>query len=166
MTPHSALRAASTTLTATVGGFMLSHSIVLGRFFDWSVENDSSRDVLGGYATFREARDPVTPYAAVCFAQLGAAALDLAATALRARREEAPWSDVWLGVPALCAMPALIAFHTASRFGEAETAVLSGVATDDDARRFVRLNLPIHIADAAVFLTAAFARASPRAPRV
>ena len=126
------LYALSVVSTAVMGGFMLVYRIVLGRYFNYLLEQRRFDGFTDLYAPFRKARNPVTPYFAVSFAQFGFS-LAYAVTTLRL-------------TAFLACLPfiLLVTLHTLTGFSKAEKAINSGEVRPQTVQTYLRFNLPLH----------------------
>ncbi|MEL6761775.1 MAG: hypothetical protein AAFP04_15430 [Myxococcota bacterium] len=143
-------------VTALVAGYLTSHVIVLGRYFDWLVAHDHAALLQTTYSAFRLEADPVTPYLGSFFVQFFLA-VALLIIALRHRST--------LGIPRLAAavlaagaLPLTIAVFSVTGFYEVEQRVMA--ATDlspETLDTWLKLNVPLHVASAMIFIVAAMA---------
>jgi len=141
---------AATALTGIVGGFMLGHALILGRFVDWLLASGAPGQGLA-YAAFQATagRGGLTAFYAVCGLQVLAvvAFLVLALASGRARG---------LATVAAAAGVLWLVAHYASGFGALEAQVVRATSAvpPDVAASFLRLNAPIHFFHAATLTTA------------
>jgi hypothetical protein len=77
-------------VTILVAGYLISHVIVLGRYFDWLVANGHAEMLRSTYSVFRVEGDPVTPYLASFAVQTLLGLCLLIATLILRRQTRAP----------------------------------------------------------------------------
>jgi len=155
MTDNSILRRAYwilwfavTMLTGILAGFLLSHSIMLGRFFTWLIESGNSNIFADTFSVFRATTRANVHYNLVLWISL---ALGVAWTLVCfiARKSRtvaviAGMSSLWVGC-----------VFFVSDFAAAEAAVATGVADEMVREFFVSWNIPMH-ASFAAFYTVCF----------
>jgi hypothetical protein len=162
----------STTLfTGILAGYMISHSIMLGRFFSWFAESGKLDLLRQTFTVFRQTSqpDPNTLYWIPIYLALVSGAI-WTVLAFVMKRERiialiAGLSTLWVGM-----------LFMISDIDEAEQAVLSGTADAHMTQLFASINVPIHTTFAVIYsvslfllLWAAFKgywRAAPSAERM
>jgi len=144
---HRGMRFIVTALTGVLAGFLISHSIMLGRFFDWVLAAGNNAFFADTFAPFRAATHANVHYNAVLWLSLIAGLLWLVSSFVLQRDRilalTAGLSSFWVG-----------AVFFASGFAEAEAAVCSGVADDTLRELYAVLNLPMHRAFALAYTLA------------
>ena len=143
---------ATTIYTGILCGFMISHSLILGRYFSWSVATGHS---LSNFTAFRNTRDyPI--YYGLYYSFLwvhlliGIIWTVLTFLSKRERIEKiiaiiAGLSSFWVGL-----------IFSISDIDEAEEAVMSGTANASMKQLFVLLNVPVHTSFAIIYLVSFF----------
>ena len=140
-----------------VGGHLVAHSLVLGRFLDRSLERGRFREFAVPCRDLRAAERPRVLDRVAFLVQLAAGSTLLASAPLGA-------PSIPAAVVACAPFPILVALHSPTGFDRLEKGLLSGRSQEaQTGRRFLRLNGPIHLADTAVYLGAAVAVAAPGA---
>lgn len=145
---HRGLWSLTTLLTALLAGFLTSHSVMLGRYFTWMIENDHYSSFVQSFPLFRAATQANIHYNLFFFTSLIIGIL-WTVSCFIIRKDRlialiAGLSSFWVGS----------AFF-ATGFSDMETAVCSGVADEATLQLFVSLNLPLHTTFA-VFYSLAF----------
>jgi hypothetical protein len=129
----------TTFLTGILTGYMLSHSIMLGRFFSWFVESGNLDLLRQTFTVFRQTSqpDPNTLYwIPIYLALVSGLIWTVLAFVLKQDRIIAliaGLSTVWVGM-----------LFMISGIDEAEEAVLSGMADAQMVQLFSSINVPIH----------------------
>jgi len=135
----------TTVLTGILAGFMVSHSVMLGRFFNWYIESDNLDLLRQTFTVFREANTPgVIYYSPLYLAFLSGVAWTVLAFILKRDRiiaVLAGLSTFWVGN-----------IFFLSLLNKAEEAVLSGSADAAMAQYYLSINLPLHTAFAVIYL--------------
>ena len=128
---------ATTLTTGLLAGFLVSHSLMLGRFFSWLIESEKLPVLEDAFAPFRQATGANAHYDAFFWAALPAGAcwtlLCFVVGKDRAVALVAGLSSFWAG-----------AVFFASGFSDAEKAVVTGLADAATRQFFVAWNLPLH----------------------
>jgi len=139
---------ATTIYTGILCGFMISHSLLLGRFFSWAVENGVS---LSNFIAFRKSSDyPI--YYGIYYSFLwihfliGIIWTLLTFLSKRERIEKiiaiiAGLSSFWVGL-----------IFSISDIDEAEEAVMTGTADASMKQLFVAINVLTHTSFAIIYL--------------
>ncbi len=140
---------AATVLTGMLAGFLTSHAIMFGRFQTWFIESGNIELLHQTYTVFRAASSPHVLYDAFFYLAL-IAGIVWTVFALMLKRDRiiavvAGLSTLWVSV-----------VFFASGFGEAEDAVLTGVADEATTQWFVALNVPLHTAFAVYYVVSLF----------
>ena len=134
----------TTILTGILAGFMISHSIMFGRFFTWFIESGNADLLRSTYSVFREASSPQVLYYIPIYLALASGIIWVVLAFLMKRDRIiaiiAGLSTIWVG-----------AIFMGTGFGELEEAVMSGIADETTMQSFVSLNLPIHICNAIIY---------------
>ncbi len=129
----------TTVLTGILTGFMLSHSIMLGRFFSWMVETDRIDLLKQSFSIFREVAQPdprVIYYIPIYLSLISGIIWVVLAFILKRDRVIAliaGLSSFWVG-----------ALFNITSINDAESTVLSGIANDQMTRLFLAINVPVH----------------------
>jgi len=135
----------TTILTGILAGFMISHSIMFGRFFTWFIESGNVDLLRSTYSVFRplnESYDALYDYF-LLFALISGIIWFVLALILKRERiiaTIAGLATVWVSV---------IFFGTG--FDEVEEAALSGIADETTMQLFASLNVPIHTSFAIIY---------------
>jgi hypothetical protein len=149
----------TTILTGILAGFLASHAIMLGRFFNWYIDSGNVELLHRTFTVFRKAAGPQVLYYIPLYLALVSgivwAMLAFAAKRHRLIAAIAGLSTLWVG----------IVFYL-SKLGQAEAAVLSGTADADMMRLYVSINLPIHALFAVFYTVSLFLllRVAPSRP--
>jgi hypothetical protein len=135
----------TTVLTGILAGFMVSHAIMLGRFFNWYVESGNGALLRQTYTVFRLESSPQVPYNIPLYLALLSGIL-WAILCFIAKKDRivaltAGLSTLWVGV-----------IFYASELREAEEAVLTGTASEALTQHYLAVNIPVHSAFAAIYL--------------
>lgn len=136
-------------LTGVLAGYMVSHAIMLGRFFDWFVATDNLELLRRTYTMFRAHSNAYRVYDIPLLLHL-IAGTAFAANALLLKRHRtiavlAGLATWWVG-----------AIFVGFGVGSAEDAVLTSTADQATAQYFLAVNIPAHSSFAAIYLTALF----------
>jgi hypothetical protein len=138
----------ATVTTGLVAGFMLGHTLILGRFLDWMLTTDP-RQLAAAYPAFAGSagRGGLSVFYAICGLQI-VAALAFLALSLGARHHRL---GAGVGASAAVLWPLV---HYGSGFGAVEAVALRSVTpvSAEVAARFVAWNLPVHTAHVATLL--------------
>jgi hypothetical protein len=134
-----------TILTGILAGFLISHSIMLGRFFTLLIESGKETILHQTYTVFREAANPHIPYNMFFILALAAGILwTVFAFIVRKTRVIAciaGMSTFWVSCT-----------FFATNFGRAEVEVMTAVADAKMTHLYITWNVPIHTAFA-IFYT-------------
>ena len=129
---------ALTMITGILSGFLVSHSIMLGRFFTWLIESGNNSVFVDTFSVFRKATRANVHYNLFLWISL---AIGVAWTAVcfiirntRVTAVVAGLSSFWVGC-----------VFFVSDFAAAEAAVASGTAGEALRQFFVAWNIPIHV---------------------
>ena len=148
MSPAAALYAVNVVYTAVLAGFMISYVVTMGSFFTHALSHGRRRELQRLLLPFNRDEHVSTRYAAWVLGQVVVAAVSLALNAGRA--------PLAAQIFAVAAMPLWFAVHVVSGFARAERLAEGGSedVPEQEIKRFVRLNLPIHSGYAAVYVVA------------
>jgi len=134
----------TTILTGILAGFLISHSIMFGRFFTWFIESGNMDLLRSTYTVFREASSPQILYNRFLLFGLISGAIWTVLAFIKKRDRIiatiAGLSTLWVGV-----------IFKVSNFDYLEEAVMSGIADERTAQLFASLNLPIHTCFAIIY---------------
>jgi hypothetical protein len=136
----------TTILTGILAGFMVSHSIMLGRFFTWYIESDNVELLRQTFTVFRKSSNPppqVVYNVPLYLAFVSGVIWTVLAFVLKRDRTIATiagLSTFWVGN-----------IFFISDLDEAEGAVLSGSANASMTQFFASINLPIHTCFALIY---------------
>jgi hypothetical protein len=137
-----------TLLTGILAGFLVSHSVMLGRYFTWLIESGNHRVFTDTFAVFREATHANIHYNLFLWASfLTGTVWTILCFVVKKDRIVAliaGLSSFWVG-----------SVFFASGFAEAEAAVATGMASEAVRQFFVAWNIPMH-RSFAVFYTLCF----------
>lgn len=135
--------------TAVLAGFMISYVVTMGSFFNHTLSHGRRIELQHLLLPFHKDQKVSTKYAAWVLGQVLVAGASLTLS----------YSHLPLGaqVLAVVAMPLWYAFHRVSGFSRLEHLAEGGPedVPDQVVQRFVRLNLPVHSAYAAIYLLTA-----------
>ena len=139
----------TTILTGILAGFLISHAIMLGRFFQWFMESGNEELLHQTYTVFRAASSPHIAYNIPLYLSF-ISGIIWTVLAFIARRDRiiavtAGLSTVWVG-----------AIFFLTDFGEAEEAVLTATADARLTQLYTALNLPLHTLFAAMYIVSLF----------
>jgi hypothetical protein len=139
----------TTILTGILAGFLVSHSIMLGHFFQWFLESGNENLLHQTYTVFREASNPHVAYnIPLVLSFVSGIIWTMLAFIVRKDRiiaVIAGLSTLWV---------AMIFFI--SDLAEAEEAVLTGMADARLTQIYTSINLPFHTLFAAVYVVSLF----------
>ncbi len=139
---------AITMLTGILAGFLISHSVMLGRYFTWLIESGNYSVFTGTFSIFREATHANVHYNLFLWASLIFGIL-WTVSCFMVRKNRiiafiAGLSSFWVG-----------SVFFSSGFSNAEEAVSMGIADETVRQFFVSWNIPMH-ASFAVFYSLCF----------
>ena len=141
----------TTILTGILAGYMVSHSIMLGRFFSWLVASGNMDLLRQTFTVFREVSkpDPNVLYDIPLYLAFVSGVI-WTVLAFILKRDRiialiAGLSTFWVGN-----------IFAISDLDEAEEAVLSGVADERMAQFFLSINVPIHTLFAVIYVVSLF----------
>jgi hypothetical protein len=137
LTAYQTLRTLNLFLLAMLCGYFVSHSIVLGRFFQWFIDSGNYELLGRTYSVFREQGMPVAPYLAGFLLQF-ALAVVMALIAWRLRR------NTGLALLLVLPLPAMLAVHFLSGYEAVEDVTHLGKATASQLAVYSSLNLTVH----------------------
>lgn len=139
----------TTMLTGVLSGYMVSHSIMFGRFFNWYIESDNLELLRQTYTTFRAGSDAYKIYdIPILLHLIAGTAFVLLAFVLKRHRiitVLAGLSTGWVG-----------AIFIGMDVGEAEDAVLTSTADSETVQYFLSINIPAHSSFAVIYLASLF----------
>lgn len=145
---HRILWLAITMLTGILAGFLISHSVMLGRYFTWLIESGNYQVFRDTFSVFRQATHANVHYNLFLWISLIIGIIyTIVSFILKKSRVTAliaGLSSFWVG-----------SVFFASGFGDAEEAVATGVADETVRQFFASWNLPMHTSFA-VFYTVCF----------
>jgi hypothetical protein len=137
----------TTILTGILAGYMVSHSIMLGRFFSWLVDSGNMDLLRQTFTVFREVSkpDPNVLYDTPLYLAFASGVI-WTVLAFILKRDRiialiAGLSTFWVG-----------GIYMISDLDEAEEAVLSGIADKRMAQFFLSINVPIHALFAVIYV--------------
>jgi hypothetical protein len=136
-------------LTGVLSGYMVSHSIMFGQFFNWYIESDNLELLERTYTTFRAGSNVYRIYDIPLLLHL-IAGTAFAALALILKRHRvisvlAGLSTWWVS-----------AIFIGMGVGEAEDAVLTSTADSEMIQYFLSINIPAHSSFAVIYLVSLF----------
>ncbi|MGB2954492.1 MAG: hypothetical protein WBB64_00845 [Anaerolineales bacterium] len=141
---HRVFWFAITMLTGILAGFLISHSVMLGRYFTWLIESGNYQVFTDTFSVFREATHANVHYNLFLWVSfiIGILWTILCFIIKKSRGIAliAGLSSFWVSC-----------VFFASNFSDAEEAVASGVADEAVRQFFVSWNLPLHISFAAFY---------------
>jgi len=151
MTNRAALRRvywilwfAITMITGILAGFLVSHSVVLGRYFTWLIESGNNHVLVDTFSVFRETTRANVHYNLFLWISL---VIGIAWTTVcfiirntRVTAVIAGLSSFWVGC-----------VFFVSDFAAAEEAVATGTAGEAVRQFFVAWNIPMHVSFAAFY---------------
>ena len=137
----------TTILTGIMAGFMISHSLMLGRFFNWFIESGNVDLLRQTFSVFRGTGNYSFFYSLYLSPLLLSLISGIIWTVLSfiLKRDRiiaiiAGLATVWVG-----------AIFVAFKFGKVEEAVMMGIADETTMQLFASLNLPIHTSFAIIY---------------
>jgi hypothetical protein len=139
----------TTILTGILAGFLVSHAIMLGRFFQWFLDSGNENLLHQTYTVFRAASNPHIAYNIPL--SLGfVIGIIWTVFAFIVKRDRiiavtAGLSTVWVS-----------AIFFGTNFGEAEVAVMTATADANLTQLYTTLNLPLHTLFAAMYIVSLF----------
>lgn len=139
----------TTILTGVLAGFLISHSIMLGRFFQWFIESGNENLLHQTYTVFRAASNPHIVYNTPLYLAF-ISGIIWTALAFIVRRDRiiavtAGLSTLWVGM-----------IFFISDLAEAEEAVLTATADARLTQLYASINLPVHTLFAAMYVVSFF----------
>jgi len=145
---HRVVWFAITMLTGILAGFLISHSVMLGRYFTWLIESGNYRVFTDTFSVFREATHANVHYNLFLWASLVVGIiwtiLSFIVKKSRVTALIAGLSSFWVGC-----------VFFVSGFADAEEAVSTGVAGEAIRQFFIAWNVPLHTSFA-TFYTVCF----------
>jgi hypothetical protein len=147
--PYWTLWVVTTLLTGILAGYMVSHSIMLGRFFTWFVISDNLELLRQTYTAFRAQGRAHVYYDIPLLLHL-LAGIPWVVLALLMKRQRliavvAGLSTLWVG-----------ALFLGLGFDRIEDAVMTSTADAETLRAFAALNVPLHATFAVIYVTSLF----------
>ncbi len=132
-------------VTGVLSGYMVSHSIMFGQFFNWYIESDNLDLLRQTYTTFRAGSNAYKIYDIPLLLGLifGTVFVVLAFVVKRQRI-----ISVMAGLATWWVSAIFIGFDV----GDAEDAVLTSTADDATVQYFLSVNIPVHASFAAIYL--------------
>jgi len=135
---------AITMLTGILAGFLISHRVMLGRYFTWLIESGNYQVFTDTFSVFRQATRANVHYNFFLWASLAVGTIwTISSFVIKKNRIIAliaGLSSLWVGC-----------VFFSSGFSEAEEAVAKGMADEAVRQFFVSWNLPMHTAFAAFY---------------
>jgi hypothetical protein len=132
-------------LNGILAGYMVSHSIMLGRFFNWYIESGNEELLRRTYSVFRASSNANRLYDVPLGLHFVAATVWVVlAFAVRRQRVIAAVAGLatyWVS-----------AIFLATGLGTAEDAVLAGTADPILTQQYATLNLPVHTTFAVIYV--------------
>lgn len=133
-----------TIATGILSGFLVSHSIMLGRFFTWLVESGHEQFFVEYFSKFRTATHANVHYNIMLYVGLFSGILWII-TCFLSRKSRivsitAGFSTFWVG-----------SVFFATEFSSIEDAVSTGSADAATLQSFITMNLPLHITFAVIY---------------
>ena len=133
-----------TMLTGILAGFMISHSIMLGRFFTWLVESGNIDSLRSTYSIFRAANNPQVLYNSFLIISLVFGPIWVILAFLKKKDRIisviAGLSTFWVSL-----------YFFGLGFAKVEESVMLGIADETTQQLFVSLNVPIHKYNAIIY---------------
>jgi len=133
-------------LTGILSGYMVSHSIMLGRFFNWFIETDNLDLLSRTYSQFRASGNAYRVYD-IPFGLHLIFGTVLALLALVIGRHRL--LSLLAGLSTWLVSAIFIGFDV----GGAEDAVLTSTADSDRIEHFLAVNIPVHTLFAGIYLS-------------
>jgi hypothetical protein len=134
---HRALWFAITMLTGILAGFLISHSIMLGRYFTWLIESDNYQVFIDTFSVFRQITHAHVHYNLFLWASFLVGTIwTIFCFIIKKNRIialVAGLSSFWVG-----------SVFFASGFSDAEEAVATGIADEATRQFFVSWNISMH----------------------
>ncbi|GEM_PF-749542 len=142
------LYALNAVYTGVLAGFMISYVVTMGSFFTHVLSHGRRQELQQILLPFNRDTRVSTTYAIWVLGQVVVAAVSLALNAGRL--------PLAAQIFAVAAMPLWFAVHVVSGFARAERLAEGGSedVPEQEIKRFIRLNLPIHSGYAAVYVVA------------
>jgi len=139
----------TTMLTGILAGSLVSHAIMLGRFFQWFLDSGNETLLHQTYTVFRAASNPHIAYN-IPLSLAFVSGIIWTVLAFIVKRDRiiavtAGLSTVWVSAIFFC-----------SNFAEAEEAVMTATADATLTQLYTTLNLPIHTLFAAMYVVSLF----------
>jgi hypothetical protein len=138
-----------TILTGILAGFLISHSIMLGRYFTWVIESGNYQVFTETFPVFREASQAYVHYNLFFWASFFVGIIwTLFCFIIKQNRIIAliaGLSSLWVSC-----------VFFASGFSDAEEAVATGVADEATRQFFVSWNIPMHTSFAIFYTVCLF----------
>jgi hypothetical protein len=139
----------TTILTGILAGFLVSHAIMLGRFFQWFLESGNEKLLHQTYTVFRSASNPHIAYN-IPLSLAFVSGIIWTVFAFIVKRDRiiavtAGLSTVWVS-----------AIFFLTDFAEAEEAVVTATADARLTQLYTAINLPIHTLFAAMYVVSLF----------
>ncbi len=135
----------TTLLTGILAGYMVSHSIMLGRFFNWYVKSGNMDLLRQTYTVFRNSSNAHALYDIPLYLALVSGIIWIILSLILKRDRViafiAGLAAFWVGM-----------IFSIADLDEAEEAVLTGVADDKMAQLYLSINIPLHSTFAAIFI--------------
>ena len=123
---------------------MISHAIMLGRFFTWFVETGNMDLLQSTYSVFRRANNPHILYNSFLYLGLISGIIWTVLAFLKKKNRfiaaVAGLSTLWVAT-----------IFRFLNFDYMEEAVVSGIADGKTAQSFAALNVPIHVCFAVIY---------------
>ncbi len=142
---HTIFWYATTILTGVLAGFMVSHAIMLGRFFNWFITSGNEGLLHNTYTAFRLEYSPQVLYNIPLYLALVSGAIWTIVTFVLKKERivalTAGLSTLWVGF-----------IFYATNLGKAEEAVLTGAADPVLTQHYLSVNIPLHALFAAIYL--------------
>jgi len=139
----------TTMLTGILAGFLISQSIMLGRFFTWFIESGNMDLLRNTYTVFREANSPQILYNSFLYLGFISGTLWTILSFINKKDRiisaTAGLSTFWVAI-----------IFRISNFDYLEEMVMSGMADERMAQQFVSLNVPIHTSFAIIYTISFF----------
>lgn len=134
-------------LIGIMAGFMISHSLMLGRFFTWFIESDNVDLLCQTFSVFRGSVNYSFYYSLYLYPLLFSLISGVIWTVLSLimKRDRiiaiiAGLSTLWVGI-----------IFITYKFGTVEDAVVSGIADETTMQLFASINVPIHTSFALIY---------------
>lgn len=134
----------TTIITGILAGFMISHAIMLGRFFTWFVESGNMDLLRSSYSVFRQAKSPQVLYNLFLYIGLISGIIWTGLAYIRKK------DRVLATIAGLSTLWVATIFRFLN-FDYMEEAVVSGVADEKIAQSYASLNVPLHTLFAIIY---------------